>query len=456
MHARRRTTSEQGQGSLETVGVVTLASLLVAATTGAVVQSSPSVRAEVGYRVCQVTTLGGGGCEDPGDQPTSPWQNESVTPPADGGPPVDPARLPDEPCVTSSASGSVSMSASFVATAGGEQGVLVEQLSDGTFRLTTSGGGSLGAGVGFGAEASVEIDGVPQGSGGFADANAALAASGTQTYYAADEQELQDVMVRLMGERMLDSVAPRLPGPADVPFIQDIPVIGDLEGPPNPLRDAVDVLVGDPPEPDEQYVEVGIEGDAGAMLAGIAYSTGAGVDMGVFGGLRTTPDGYVLTSVGEGSGEAWASALGGEAMASAGASYVRELHLASDGTPLGITVTVTGAAAASSGDVGPATDAQGSTVVTAWVPFTGDVATDARIWASAANPLLNAQFVEDAMDTGTFTIDTYESDPNTYGLSANVDIGPAAGGGSITGDMTTSTMVSSSYWTGSGFADRPC
>ncbi|WP_311209722.1 MULTISPECIES: hypothetical protein [unclassified Aeromicrobium] len=455
--------SERGQGSLETVGVVVLASILVAATTGVVVQSSPALRSEVGYRVCQITSLGGG-CEDPGDKvpgddgadPDSPWGNENARP--DGKPVVDESRLPDEPCVVSSTSGSISATGSFVVSATGEQGMTIETLSDGTYRVSVHDAGALGYGVGIGVDGNVVIDGVQQGSTAFAGADIALAGLASQTYYAGSEQELQDLLVRVAGEQALDQVAPRVPGPADIPFVQDIPVIGDVEGPPNPVRWAVDQLAGAPPEPDEQYVQMGLEGEAGLALAGIVYSAGAELDMGLYAGARTTPEGYVLTSIAQADGSAWASAFGGEAQGMAGGTLVREIHLGPDGTPLGITMTLTAGANAQSGDVGPATDTQDSYVATAYVPFTGDVATDAGIYLSAADMYQAGQFVQTAMDTGTVSLDQYEVDPNTYGAGLDVDI-PALGegfGAGIEGDLTNSTMVSSSYWDGSGFVDRGC
>ena len=455
--------SERGQGSLETVGVVVLASILVAATTGVVVQSSPALRSEVGYRVCQITSLGGGGCEDPGGttpgddgaDPDSPWGNENARP--DGKPAVDGARLPDEPCVVSSTSGAISATGSFVVSATGEQGFTVETLSDGTYRLSVHDAGSLGYGVGIGVDGNVVADGQQEGSTGYAGVDIALAGLSSQTYYADDEQALQDLMVRLAGEQALDQVAPRIPGPADIPFVQDIPVIGELDALDNPVRWAVDQLAGPPPEPDEQYVQGGVEGDASAVLAGVA---GLGLDLsvGYYGGARTTPDGYVLTSVMEGEGTGWATALGNSAQGLGDVAIVREVHLAPDGTPLGITLTVSGGVNGLSGDFGlePETDALDSYVATMHVPFTGDVATDAAIYASAANPAMAGQFLQTAMDTGTVSVDQYEVDPNTYGANFFVDVPGAEGGLGVNGDLTSSTMVSSSYWDGSGFADRGC
>jgi hypothetical protein len=371
---------------------------------------------------------------------------------------VDESRLPDEPCVVSSTSGSISATGSFVVSATGEQGMTIETLSDGTYRVSVHDAGALGYGVGIGVDGNVVIDGVQQGSTAFAGADIALAGLASQTYYAGSEQELQDLLVRVAGEQALDQVAPRVPGPADIPFVQDIPVIGDVEGPPNPVRWAVDQLAGAPPDPDEQYVQMGLEGEAGLALAGIVYSAGAELDMGLYAGARTTPEGYVLTSVAQADGSAWASAFGGEAQAMAGGTLVREIHLGPDGTPLGITMTLTAGANAQSGDVGPATDTQDSYVATAYVPFTGDVATDAGIYLSAADMYQAGQFVQTAMDTGTVSLDQYEVDPNTYGAGLDVDI-PALGegfGAGIEGDLTNSTMVSSSYWDGSGFVDRGC
>lgn len=71
---------ERGQGSLENLGVVVLATILVAAATGAVAARSDGFRAAVSSAVCQVIQLGGGGaCEESGDDgDTTPTEDDTA------------------------------------------------------------------------------------------------------------------------------------------------------------------------------------------------------------------------------------------------------------------------------------------------------------------------------------------------------------------------------------------
>ena len=57
---RKRT--EQGQGSLESLGVIAVAGLLVAALSTAVIHTNPSITGSVQDGICKVVTLGEGEC----------------------------------------------------------------------------------------------------------------------------------------------------------------------------------------------------------------------------------------------------------------------------------------------------------------------------------------------------------------------------------------------------------
>lgn len=463
---KRITREERGQGSLEGVGVVVLASVLVAATVGTVVQTSPSLRSEVGYRVCQVTSLGSGDCDDPGDVGSR-----------DGGQRGGPSarQAPDEPCVVSSSSVTAGGDASFVASAGLSGGFLIEHLSDGTVRVTRTGEASAGAGVGLGVEAGATVDGSQSGGVAFADANLALAAQGSETWLTGGPEEAQQLILALQAEAMADTVAPELPGLVDVPFVQDIPGIEQVPilgtGTENPLNTIIDDLAGSVigagvPEPDEQAVLLGIEGDAGATatilaLPGAIPAQGLdlGLDYGSFVGARTTPDGYVLTSVMEADVAAFAALNWTEHNgALQDVQIVRELHLAPDGTPQSVTLHIGGTGVWESDDTGPSVDRYPRLEGTVTVPLTGDPAADAATIAASANPVNPVPFIEQALAEGTAVVNEYEVDPNTYGLNLGVDI-PVLGrgvGGSIEGDLTNSTLVSSQAWNGSEFVDRGC
>lgn len=71
--------SEHGQGSLEGLGIIVVAALLVGGAVHAVSSSSDPVRQAVSAGICRVTSLGGGGeCEEVEPVPAEPTQQETV------------------------------------------------------------------------------------------------------------------------------------------------------------------------------------------------------------------------------------------------------------------------------------------------------------------------------------------------------------------------------------------
>ncbi|MGH3459342.1 hypothetical protein [Aeromicrobium sp.] len=426
MGLRTTRRNERGQGSLETVGVVVLAAILVVATVGVVTQASPTVKAEIGYRICQIANVrGGGGCEEPG----------AVRTQAD--------RVPDDPCMSTSDQGTVEVTAAFVASVTAGKQFLIEQMSDGTYKVTEVDLGNVGVGVGPGVDVSLTLDGKKYGVTAVATADALLTGKKGKTWYADDEDGAHDVVEGLMADQVIDAVAPEV----DIPFLPD---------PPNPIREGLEALIGGTPDPDEEFVEGGLEGNAGASASGITAGAGGEAKVGGYLGGKKTPDGFVAYYKQQASAGVWGAVMGQDAAALAGGEALYEVNMDSDGKPTSVKMTIgVTLDADAQGEVTTADD-QNYTETTLEVPLTGDAGKDAKILAAATgNPLAMRNFVDEAKDTGTITQNEYSQDPNTYGI--NVMGEPILGdfGASAKVDFTNRQLQNARYWDGQSFADRP-
>ncbi|RYY51761.1 MAG: hypothetical protein EON53_00315 [Actinomycetales bacterium] len=430
--------SERGQGSLEIVGVIVLASILVLATTGTIVQTSPQLKAEVSYRICQILNIAGGGdCEPPRETPTPE------------------ERIPDAPCVVGSDKGSVKVTGSFIVTVAVGKELLVEELSDGTYRVSEVDLGKVGIGVGPGIDVSVTLDGKKYGAVASATAEALLAGRTGRTWYADDEAGVDDILNGLLADQIKDSVAPEIPGPADVPGINKIPILGDIEGPPNPLNSLLDQFVDGVPDADEEFVEGGIEGNASASASNIVVGAGVRVEAGAYLGAKTTPDGYVAYYRSSVKGDAFGTFTGVDASATASGDGLYALNMDKDGKPQSVTLTMGVSYGADAGDIASNSDDQTYKEYQATVPLTGDPLQDAPILAAlTGNPLATSNFINAARDFGTMTENTYSQDPNTYGINISGELLGEIGG-SAEVDFTNRELTDSKYWDGSQFVDRP-
>ncbi|KQO41759.1 MULTISPECIES: hypothetical protein [unclassified Aeromicrobium] len=415
---------DRGQGSLEMVGVIILASILVLATTGAIVQTSPQLKSEVSYRICQILNFAGGGsCEAPGEA--------EVPSPED--------RLPDDPCLAGSTSTEASVGGSFTFFTGNAgKKYMVEEMSDGSFKVTEVDSGGLGVTAGVGAENTVTIDGVDYGYGASADASALLAGEKGNTWYAKDQDELDDLMSTMTKGKVVDAVAPKK-------------ILGLV---PNPINSvAKDLVGGDLPDPDEQFIEGGIEGEAGASATAIVAGAGADVSLGGYLGGKKTPDGYTAYYRTELEGSAFGTLLVAEGQLNGKVDGLIEINTDSSGKPTSVKVT---SGIAGKADIQYTTegDADQYTEVTVEIPLTGDVTEDARVLAMLGNPLTADDFVREAQERGTVTRSVFEDDSNTYGYSGEAGLGPKIGI-DISGDLTTRDLQEAQYWDGTRMADRP-
>jgi hypothetical protein len=426
MFTRRR--AERGQGSLESVGIILLAAILVGSVVGLVVQTSPSLRDEVSYRICQIIhVFDGGGCEAPSEPRT-----------ADD-------RVPEEPCMANSESISAEATASVVVTVRRGYSFLIEEMSDGTYKVTRVDDFGVGTGVGPGIDVSLTIDGKKYGVTAIASADAMLAGKMGETWYADDEDGANDIIKDIIANDVVDEVAP------------EVTVGGVLGTPevtiPNPVNRAIKAFIGDPGDSDESFVEGGLEGSAGATLSGITASAGATVDAEQYLGAKETPDGYTAYFRTELNGEAYGAVIGEDATATAGGEVLTELVFDDDGTPKSIKMT-TGVTLDAETDAGLEDD-QSYTETSVEVPLSGDPRQDAPLYAAlTGNPVAVANLVDEAKEDGYMTQNVYSQDPNSYGINLG---GSLLGeyGGSVSGDVTTRELQDALYWDGNGLAPRP-
>jgi hypothetical protein len=272
-----RARGDAGAATLETTGMLALAALLAVAVATAGLASSPALGDTVRRAICLVTTLGQGSCSSP------------RTSAAD--------HAPTQPCVVATGGHDASASVSFVVTLSTGEKWQVDQLSDGTYRVTRGTSGDIGAGVGAGFNVTGTWDDNHYGAALSASASAAATFSSGEVYYAADQDEVNDLLVA----HAEDVAKDRLVGEGwPVRWLVD--TAGDVTG-----------LGHDLPDPDAMYVEGGISLDAAAQATLTTASADAKVGITETLGYRRQRDGstteYLKASI---SGGIQGSVLGGE------------------------------------------------------------------------------------------------------------------------------------------------
>jgi len=264
-----------GIGTIEYLGIVTLAALLVTAVVLSV--SSARFQQHAQAAICRIlVAVGeGGACDDvPGTE-------------------RDPADyVPLEPCVVSSNGRDESGSLTVVVTLEGGERWVIERLGDGTYRLTRAREGGLGIGVGVGFDVSVTNDNATYGVGAYADASVAVVVGGGESYLASSAEEAR----RILDHKRNDETK-------DLWFGDD-----------NLLRDGADWLneqLGgsnryEQLDPDEWFVEAGVEGDASAGVNALVVSGDAEAFLDMYLGRTSRKDGtstdYLRADMGIGGG----------------------------------------------------------------------------------------------------------------------------------------------------------
>ncbi|GAA4352783.1 hypothetical protein [Angustibacter luteus] len=274
---RRAMGRDDGAASLETTGMIAGVALLVAAVVGVLIAASPVFSDNVQRAFCLVFTLGQGDCA-----PARTTAQE---------------HKPTAPCVVKSDGYDANAEVSFVVTLSNGEKFQVDQLSDGTYRVTRSSSSGVGVEAGVGFDVTVTVDDNKYGAAAKAEASATATFGAGQVFYVKNEDDLNKLIV------------------AHAQDVADDQVAGD-SGPGRWLLDHAEGIVGQDhplPTPDAEFVEGGIslDADANATLGTASAAAGAGVKEIL--GYQKKRDGstteYLRASV---DGYAQASVLGGD------------------------------------------------------------------------------------------------------------------------------------------------
>ncbi|MCL3859925.1 hypothetical protein [Actinotalea sp. K2] len=230
---------DRGVGTLEYVGIVAVAALLVAALVLGVTATRYQEHLQVA--LCEIISLGQGDCGAVAAQDRAPEDY-----------------IPDTPCVVGSQGNDSNEKVTVVVTLESGERWAIDELGDGTYRLTRATDGSLGIGVGVGFDLSATIDSERFGAGAYANVSAAVAAGQGESYIATSPEQARHIL----GAKRQDEVK-------DLWFGDD-----------NIVRDGADWLNealggsndNERREPDEWFVEGGIEL---AGTAGVTAITGS-------------------------------------------------------------------------------------------------------------------------------------------------------------------------------------
>ncbi len=153
---------DQGQAALEHIGALAIVVVMIAAVVAAFTANAPLIGERTSYLICKVLTVGTGGC---GDAPGSPE-----------------SRQPTTPCVVGSRGDRISLGADIAfIKVGGNRVFAVQELSDGTYKVTQTSGGNVGVTAGVGASTSFTVADNRVGAG------ASAGISGGVTFQAGQE-----------------------------------------------------------------------------------------------------------------------------------------------------------------------------------------------------------------------------------------------------------------------------
>lgn len=181
--------AQRGSGSLEFLGVVTLAAVLVAGTVGAVVASDPAIRDTIWARICQIM---GGDCAA-SDAPS----NQAFKP-------------HDCDVATSRDSVDATVDVAFVRLEGGGSVQRVTK-SNGDIEITVAGEGRVGVVGSVGGRGELELGGTKIGASAEAEAAATGGASGGETFVFRDPDkadEFESYVKREFGEDVAGTFSP--------------------------------------------------------------------------------------------------------------------------------------------------------------------------------------------------------------------------------------------------------
>lgn len=439
--AVRRPSGDRGAASLEATGMWGLGALLAAVVALALVAAAPGVGDTVRRALCIVVTLGQGSC---GEATTSAAEH-----------------VPGTPCVVGVEGHDSMVEGSFLfVSAGTGEHWMVEQLSDGRYRVARGTQGNVGATAGVGLTVQGTWDDKPYGVTAAASASAKVGLKEGEVYYAGDEQAVADLLTQHAADVAKDNTV----------------------GGSGPVRWAVDGLEelfgGDTqlPEAQERFVSGGLALGADAKATWLAMGGKAGVGVTESLGARIGADGttteYLSSTVsGEVAAGTWAGADDGsyeyaQLKAQGSVQTVVELERDADGRVTAVRTRVVTAHeqgatvynASSGTTAGPA--GEGWTERVAELPIrtdadralatryllsvgVGEVAGLVPPFGAVSAPVVlheAARFATAARARGTVTEQGFDADTSSYALEVGgALIGKIGGSGTVTTTDRTST-----------------
>lgn len=412
----RRQHDERGQGSLEHLGAIITVVTIVLALLTTIAVANPQIGESISYQVCKVVQAAGGGECTP---PNPPRTAED--------------RVPTEPCMVDGDTTNISGQLSVVVTVKKGWVYITEELSDGTFRVTRIREESVGIGFGPGFDASVTIDGKKYGIVGNISADALLAANQGSTWYADSESEVNQIIEDSLKEEVVDET------------VGNTPIVGGL------LGGIVKNVTGEPPTPDEEFIEAGVEVEAEAAVSNVIFQGQGNVAAEGYAGYKETKNGYTVYIKGKADASISMGGVWGPSEdPAAGAEFVYEAHYDKNWEPTGLTMTTATYADGSSYDED---DTRVVTEHVFHVPVTDD-RTRQLFDDALINPLAFFDVSEEAKRSGSYAKNTYEVNENQYGATLDGKLLGEYGGG-IEGGNTTKDLTDAEYWDGEGFSDRP-
>ena len=440
----RRLRGDTGSATLETTGVWGLSAFLVAAVVLIVIAVSPGIGEIARQAFCRVLTLGQGDCSS--------------------APIAGPDREPPEPCVLS-ANGHESKAQgafTFVNASTGEQW-LVEEMSDGTFRVTRGTGGSVGLEAGVGVTAQFTWDDKAYGVSAEAGVSAELGFTGGEVYSAKDQKAV-DALLKQHG---IDVAADNVVGNGPIRWAVD--GLADLAG----LDDY------QLPDPQETYYEGGISAQANAtgLFAGAKAGVGASTVLGV----KVRRDGstveYLASTVsGEVAAGTWAGASDGtvqyaQVKTQSSVKQVIELERDDTGNVTAVRrcLITQGEAGATMGEAGPSGKTYTERVIRLPVTNPADRSIALSYLAASgitqvagmgATPLIAmtaplaiataAAFNDAARARGQVTQQTFDAESSSYGGALGLGT-IAEVAGNVTVNTTGLQSLDAQYWDGTAW-----
>lgn len=245
---------DAGQGSVEALGITSVAVMLVLALVMAVSPGGLWLSESIRVQLCRLVTLGQGSCG-------------SVAPlTAEREEPTYACTLADVRDNRATAT-----SVSYVQSETGDL-IRVETLAGGQYRVSREGTGAYGLQIGEGGGLSWTADGKTYGGEAQASVSGTLGATAGMTW-VVDESEKDDLVEHLKSERNWTSLTTALESAAAP---RGIPVRGLTEAGRSLYNWATDAYV--PRAPDETYGHGGVHVSGGGSLAGVVASASGKVD----------------------------------------------------------------------------------------------------------------------------------------------------------------------------------